>query len=194
MRFFAIRPDHGATRERHTKVALNSVMTAAVLAGAISANPVRELGPRRKRKTDKKVQGAPDLDVGQLRELLRAISESQVCQGKDLHDPVIVLAATGIKRSDLLALRWEDVDLDGGVLTIAGSGVRLKGRGLLRQDTTKGGTPRSVPLPRFAVEVLHRRKGGRQGPNTAGVIFPSSTGTLRDPDNFGTASERRSRR
>jgi integrase len=33
--------------------------------------------------------------------------------------------------------------------------------------------------------VLHRRKGGPQGPNTAGVIFPSSTGTLRDPDNFG---------
>jgi hypothetical protein len=34
-----IRRDHGATRERHTKVALNSVLTDAVLAGAIAANP-----------------------------------------------------------------------------------------------------------------------------------------------------------
>ena len=77
-----IRRDHGASRERHTKVALNSVMTAAVLAGAISANPVRELGPRRKRKTDKKVQGAPDLGVGQLRELLRAISDRRSARAR----------------------------------------------------------------------------------------------------------------
>jgi integrase len=55
----------------------------------------------------------------------------------------------------------------------------------VRQDRTKGGDERSVPLPQFAVDALHRRKGGRQGPNTVGVIFPSSTGTLRDPDNFG---------
>lgn len=47
-----IRRDHGATRERHTKVALNAVLTDAVLAGAIAANPVRELGIRRKRKND----------------------------------------------------------------------------------------------------------------------------------------------
>ena len=54
-----IRRDHGATRERHTKVALNSVLTDAVLAGAIAANPVRELGQRRRRKTDAKVEGCP---------------------------------------------------------------------------------------------------------------------------------------
>ena len=63
--------------------------------------------------------------------------------------------------------------------------VRLKGQGLVRQDTTKGGAQRSVPLPQFAVDALHRRKGEAPRPNTAGVIFPSSTGTLRDPDNFG---------
>src|SRR6185295_941331 len=70
-----IRRDHGATRERHTKVALNSVLTDAVLAGAIAANPVRELGIRRKRKGDPKVKGAPALGVHQVRALLIAISE-----------------------------------------------------------------------------------------------------------------------
>ena len=82
-------------------------------------------------------------------------------------------------------MRWEDVDLTGRVLTVAGSVVRLKGVGLVRQDTTKGGGARSVPLPQFAVDALHRRKGEPQRPNAAGVIFPSSAGTLRDPDNFG---------
>ncbi|OBA85967.1 hypothetical protein A5633_11495 [Mycolicibacterium elephantis] len=180
-----IRRDHGATRERHTKVALKAVLTDAVLAGAIAANPVRELATRRKRKTDKRTKGAPALDVDQVRALLAAINDSEVCEQKDLRDPVILLAATGLRRSELLALRWEDVDLDNKVLTVASSVVRLKGQGLVRQDATKGGGARSVALPQFAVDALRRRKETWQGPNTAGVIFPSSTGTLRDPDNFG---------
>ena len=180
-----IRRDHGPTRERHTKVALNSVLTDAVMAGAIGANPINEIPQRRRKKAERKPKGAPALAVEQVRTLLTALDESEVCESKDLRDPVIVLAATGLRRSELLALRWEDVDLDGRVLTVAASVVRLKGEGLVRQDRTKGGDDRSVPLPQFAVDALHRRKGGRPGPNTAGVIFPSSTGTLRDPDNFG---------
>lgn len=178
-----IRRDHGATRERHTKVALNAVLTDAVLAGVIVANPVRELGRRRQRKSD--VKGAPALGVDQVRALLKAIDKSEVCAAKDLRDAVVLLAATGLRRSELLALRWQDVDLTGRVLTVAGSVVRLKGVGLIRQDTTKGGGARSVPLPQFAVDALHRRKGEQQRPDAAGVIFPSSAGTFRDPDNFG---------
>jgi len=180
-----IRRDHGATRERHTKVALNAVLTDAVLAGAISANPVLQLPRRRRKKAEKKPKGAPALAVEQVRALLKCLAESEVCVSKDLHDPVVLLAATGMRRSELLALRWQDCDLDGRVLTAAGSVVRLKGQGLVRQDRTKGGDERSVALPKFAVEVLRRRKDEWSGPNTAGVIFPSSTGTLRDPDNFG---------
>jgi integrase len=180
-----IRRDHGATRERHTKVALNSVLTNAVLAGAIAANPVRELGTRRKRKADAKVKGAPALDVEQVRALLTGIAESQACEQRDLRDPVIVLAATGLRRGELLALRWEDIDLDERTATVRGSIVRLKGVGLIRQDTTKGGGARSVPLPHFAIDALHRRKSDPLRTSTADVIFPSSVGTLRDPDNFG---------
>ncbi|BCI84165.1 phage integrase [Mycolicibacterium sp. TY66] len=180
-----IRRDHGATRERHTKVALNAVLTDAVLANAIPANPILQLPRRRRTKAEKKPQGAPALDVGQVRALLSGLNESEVCQRKDLRDPVILFAATGLRRSELLALKWEDVDLDDCVLTAAFSVVRIKGKGLVRQDTTKGGNERTLPLPRFAVDALRRRKAEWSGPNTAEVIFPSSTGTLRDPDNFG---------
>lgn len=181
-----IRRDHGATRERHTKVALNAVMTDAVMAGAIGTNPVREIAPRRLKKTEKnRVKGAPGLGVDQVRALLIAVEASEACEQKDLRDPVIMLAATGLRRGELLALRWEDIDLDGRVATVCGSIVRLKGKGLVRQDFTKGGDDRQVALPQFAVEALHRRKGDPLRSGTAGVIFPSSTGTLRDPDNFG---------
>jgi integrase len=117
-------------------VALNSVLTNAVLAGAIASNPVRELATRRRRKGDRGGKGASALGVGQVRALLTAVAESAARERKDLRDPVIVLAATGIRRGELLALRWSDVDLDGRVVTVAGAVVRLKGRGLIRQDTT----------------------------------------------------------
>jgi len=179
-----IRRDHGATRERHTKVALNSVLTQAVMQGAIATNPIREIAARRKRKAEGKIKGATALHIEQVRSLLAAIGASEVCRRKDLRDPVIMLAATGFRRSELLALRPEDIDLDAKVVTVSGSVVRLKGVGLVRQDTTKGGSSRSVALPQFAVDALTRRMA-EQRPNQAGVIFPSSTGTLRDPDNFG---------
>jgi integrase len=180
-----IRRDHGATRERHTKVALNSVLTDAVMAGAIAANPVRELRTRRKRKGEKRTQGAPALGVDQVDALLAGLEGSEACASKDLRDPVIVLAGTGMCRGELLALREEDVDLDARVLSVNGSVVRIKGEGLIRQDWTKGRKVRTVPLPKFAIDALRRRKESPPGPNSAGVIFPSSTGTLRDPDNFG---------
>jgi integrase len=83
--------------------ALNAVLTDAVLAGVIGSNPVRELKRRRQPKGD--VKGA--LAVDQVRELLKAIEQSAVCRSKDLRDPVLTLAATGLRRGELLALRWK---------------------------------------------------------------------------------------
>jgi integrase len=85
--------------------ALNAVLTDAVLAGVIGSNPVRELKRRRQPKGD--VKGAPALAVDQVRELLKAIEQSAVCRSKDLRDPVLTLAATGLRRGELLALRWK---------------------------------------------------------------------------------------
>jgi integrase len=68
---------------------------------------------------------------------------------------------------------------------VSGFIVRLRGQALVRQDHTKGGDERSVALPQFAVDALHRRKGDPRRTGYLLVIFPSSTGTLQDPDNVG---------
>ena len=61
----------------------------------------------------------------------------------------------------------------------------MPGQGLLRVDETKSAAGRrTIPLPRFAIDMLEGRRSlpylGEQG-----IIFPSTTGTLRDPNNFG---------
>lgn len=71
-----------------------------------------------------------------------------------------VLAATGAHPSQVLALRWSDVDLlaDPPTVTISGTLVdhqRIPGKGLHRQEARKGDAPEhTVVLPQFGVEAF----------------------------------------
>jgi integrase len=71
-----------------------------------------------------------------------------------------LLAATGCRPNEVLALRWSDVDLlaDPPTVTITGTLIdhgRIEGKPLHRQDERKGGAPpHTVMLPRFGVECL----------------------------------------
>ena len=56
----------------------------------------------------------------------------------------------------------------------------------MRQHGTKGGGARSVSLPQFAVDALHRRKGDPLPASSADADLPVLDGHARqDPDNFG---------
>jgi integrase len=85
---------------------------------------------------------------------------------------VDVLAATGARPSEVLALRWEDVDLlaDPPTVTISGTLVdhqRVAGKPLHRQETRKGDArAHTVVLPRFGVEAFTTLLGetGPMGP------------------------------
>ncbi|WP_412475407.1 tyrosine-type recombinase/integrase [Gordonia sp. LUNF6] len=111
---------------------------------------------------------------------------------QDLLDIVDMQLATGARIGEVLALRWQDVDLEAEkpTATIGGTIVRIPGGkkaggGLTRQEHRKAKDRFSVTLPRFAVDMLLRRKV-HAVPNDYDVIFPSSTGTLRAPKNLAT--------
>jgi integrase len=100
-----------------------------------------------------------------------------------LHDPEIaavatVLASTGMRVGELLALRWCDADLSTGEVHIAaaitdgGPGV-----GVVRKPTKRADW-RDVPLTQAAVDALvsqSRRRGELLGaePQPAGYVFPA---------------------
>ena len=96
-------------------------------------------------------------------------------------DPIALFVATGVRLSELLALRWSDFDENTGMITVCGKVVRVKAKGLVRFDDTKSEAgKRTIPLPRFAISALVAR---RQLPflGEQPMIFPSTRGTLRDP-------------
>jgi integrase len=88
------------------------------------------------------------------------------------------------RRSELLALRWQDFDEKAGTITVPGKIARISGEGLKRRDSGKTeSSERTVPLPEFAITALAERRG-RPFWGQHRMIFPSSAGTCCDPDNF----------
>ncbi|MEV0109348.1 site-specific integrase [Nocardia sp. NPDC050799] len=110
---------------------------------------------------------------------------AEYCRDADLADPITMFVGTGLRRSELMALQWVDVDDRAKVARIHAKVVRVKGVGLVRvEDTKTDAGARLIPLPDFVMTMLRARSLDPR-PSDDGVIFPSTTGTLRDPSNFG---------
>jgi integrase len=103
----------------------------------------------------------------------------------DLADIVDLMLATGARIGEILAVRWEDIDLvaEQPTVTICGTIVYLKGKGFFRQGWTKSDAGyRTVILPKFAVGMLRARKlTAADNPHDA--IFASRRGTWLSPNN-----------
>ena len=177
----SMRTAHGPTTARQSKTILHGALQLAVMSNALGSNPVRDV---QSIKSKSRPKGATALTAEQLRSLLEQVRVSDACRNHDLVDPITLLIATGLRESELLGLLWRDFDVAAGTLTVTGKVVRAAGQGLERHDTAKTEAGlRTLPLPRFAVDVLTaRRQLPFLGEQT--MIFPSTAGTLRDPNNF----------
>jgi integrase len=175
---------HGDDQARQARTVLRGGWRLAVLADLVDQNPVNDIEIRSTRRR----KGAPALSSGvELAELVSKVMASEDCQRRDLTDPIVLLAATGLRRSELLGLRWSDYNQAARTLTVAGKTTRAKGKGVQRVDDTKTeDSRRTVKIPLFAATVLDARRG-RSIVGEADVIFPNALGGLRDPDKFGAA-------
>lgn len=94
-----------------------------------------------------------------------------------------MLIATGARIGEILALRWSDVDFAGRTVTIEATVVRIAGKGVVIQEHPKSeSSNRRLKLPLFAMDLLTRRRIDAYSE----LVFPSSTGTPRWPENIRT--------
>ena len=115
----------------------------------------------------------------------------QNLRGRTLYPIAATAVATGMRRGELLALRWQDVDLDGAKLRVERSLEQTKRGGLLfKAPKTRYGR-RTVTLPSSTVAELrtHRRAqqeqrlalGQGKAPEDA-LVFPTWDGSTRSPN------------
>lgn len=78
-------------------------------------------------------------------------------QGSPLAPVIATAVGTGLRRSEITALRWSDVDLDAGTLAVRRAAAMLDGKVLLKAPKTKR-SQRTDHLPAFVVAVLRRQR------------------------------------
>jgi integrase len=110
----------------------------------------------------------------------------------DRHEALYVLAlSTGMRLGELLGLRWQDVDIEGGMLQVRQALTRTKARLQLGEPKSARSRRRIALTPR-TVEALrqHRSRQAverlRLGPTwqDIGLVFPSEVGTPMDAGNM----------
>ena len=176
----SVHTDHGPGAAESTRSVLSSILGLAVRHGLLTTNPVRDAPARRTARTARGPRALTAEDARLLRERLAA---DPAAAHQDLPDLVDFLLGTGLRIGEACALRPQDVDLDAATLTVTGTVIRERGRGLVIQDvpkTTAG--RRTIALPPRTVELLRRRTPPATTEEEP-VLFPSPQRRLRDPSN-----------
>ncbi len=129
---------------------LNEALDRAVKWGLLTRNPAAAAEPPKPQKRE-----------------IRAIDEDEsvwlidAALGTRLYIPVFLAVTTGMRRGEILALRWSDVELARGFLTAARSLEQTKVGGL-KFKTPKSRKGRHLSLPPLMVEALRLHKGEQE--------------------------------
>jgi integrase len=164
---------------RYAHATLRAALEDAMREETISRNVARLVRPPAPVKSERQ-----PLTVEQVHTLLRFTRDYR------LHALFVVLALLGLRRSEALALKWDDVDLSAGVLRVRASLHRTE-LGLVLLPTKTRRSTRTVPLPALVLEALRDHwyqaqieQNDRDGRySDTGHIFTTSIGTPIDPRN-----------
>ncbi|MFJ3616337.1 tyrosine-type recombinase/integrase [Streptomyces hydrogenans] len=99
---------------------------------------------------------------------------------------------TGLRKGELLGLRWEDLDLDSGTASVRRSLQRTQNGGLTSLPTKTRASERRIALPTECIHSLkshqERQQEQRQAAGTgwtdSGLVFTTPTGRPLDPTNL----------
>ncbi len=203
------------SKARLHKVILTGVMGVAVRYGVLTENPVRDTSRMRRRKTKPPTIERDRLDGlrAQLREWLAGneLSGTPAYTHGPKRDRLVLDVAdlvlgSGVRPGEALAASWDQFDLEAepAVFTVSATVVRLKGKGLFRQEWPKSDAGhRIVALPEFTIQMLKRLRddpthgrmcevktlrevngGVVEVEAKVPLVFPGRGGVLRDPHNF----------
>ena len=120
------------------------------------------------------------LPVEQLTSFLREAKESGV------FELYYVELATGLRRGELLGLKWEDLDLERGDLRVRRQIARINGEVVEAPLKTKNAY-RTLPLAQDTVDILKLQK---KKVGSSPWVFPSPNGGPISPDSVGNMLHR----
>ena len=111
------------------------------------------------------------------------------CEGHWLHPVVFIALMTGMRRGEISALRWAEVNIDKRCLHVVASIEETKNGVRVKEVKTKHGR-RQIDLPNIAVEFLKRHKAKETekrfrlglGRDDDAYVFTTEECRMRKPD------------
>jgi len=94
---------------------------------------------------------------------IKALTEGEIARmlatatGTPVAVPLLVLVGTGMRRGELLGLRWRDIDLDGGTLVVAQTAQEAY-KELHFKEPKTAKSRRRITLPGVVVEALRAQR------------------------------------
>ncbi|MDK2889102.1 MAG: integrase [Thermoanaerobacter sp.] len=165
---------------RYLHFLLSAALKQAVKEGLVSRNVAEATNPPK--------QGKKEIQYLTTEEIQRFL---QVARESRYYVAMLTELGTGLRRGELLGLKWEDVDLKRGVITVRRQLVRAKGGPVFHEPKTDAGV-RTVTLP---AEVLRELKAHKARQNEEklllgnayedfGLVFCQANGRRLEPRNF----------
>jgi integrase len=181
-----MRTHHEAAITKTARTVLNGLLGYAVRQGALAANPMREVS----RVAGSRKRTPRALTAAEREQWLSAMEADEIAAHRDLPDITRWMLATGCRLGEVLAVTFDDIDVDNKTVAIDWNIVRVKGEGLRRMSTKTVAGERTLELPGWAVDLVIRR-GDRF--EWSGPLFPVPgrlkgehrwpAGRWRDPSN-----------
>jgi integrase len=186
LRSLVVTPDGedarlGATSARLVRKILSMAMEDAVRRGRLPRNPVVLTQPPKRSRAHRKLGWTLD----ECRQFLDGIEEHRMYAAFHL------ALVTGVRRGELLGLRWGDVDLDAAQIAVVQQLAVERGRPVLKQLKTEA-SRRVIPIGRATTGLLERHRelqlaeAGEAGSawEPSGLVFTTQLGGWIDPNNF----------
>ena len=132
---------------------LKAIFKEAVVLGDIVDNPAERVGiPKKSRENNKQEIFLDEEDMNILRKEI---------QGHVLEDLIIVTLFYGLRRSEVLGLKWDAIDFDRKEVRIKHTVVKVK-RAIAKDTTKTSASSRTYPLPDFIKDKLMMIKEKQQ--------------------------------
>jgi len=175
-----LAPGSGLSAKTVNNIAgvLNRALRDAVRWGLIGVNPIADA-----RKPAKK---SPEMRAWDPQELGSFITETR---NDRLSGVWHLLATTGLRRGEVLGLRWDDVDFDNQTITVSRTRVKI-GATVIDETPKSRASHRTISIDPQTVQALRIQKArqaqeklvtGGAWADAHGYIVTNTNGTLLDP-------------
>lgn len=167
---------------QHYHRLLRNALQQAVRWQMLAVNPADAVTPP-------KVRRSPDLNIltgDEVKSLLEQVEK----RAPQYYTMVLLAISTGMRRGELYGLRWIDVDLAAGVVSIKQVAQSITGQGVSFKEPKTKKSKRTIPIPKIVaralaahkVEQAEKRIAHGPGYQDHGLVFCQPDGRPGFPD------------